>query len=105
MTKAGERILRSIRQARAFVRGEETEGFVVHPPEKVDVKAIRKGMGLSQDAFAKRFGFSKGSVQNWEQGYRKPLGAARVLLTIIEREPKAVRRALERKGERMRAKS
>ena len=61
----------------------------------MDVKAIRKDMGLSQGEFARQFGFSPGSVKNWEQGYRKPVGSARVLLTIIEREPKAVRRALQ----------
>jgi hypothetical protein len=58
MTKAGERILKSIRQARAYARGEATEGFVAHVPEDVDVKAIRLGLGLSQEAFALRFGFS-----------------------------------------------
>jgi putative transcriptional regulator len=51
-------------------------------------------MGLSQGDFARQFGFSVDTVQNWEQGHRKPAGSARVLLTIIQREPKAVRRAL-----------
>src|SRR5271163_4972696 len=48
MSNAGSRLLRSARNARAFVRGETTEGFVVHVPDAVDVRAIRAALGLSQ---------------------------------------------------------
>jgi putative transcriptional regulator len=65
------------------------------PPEKVDVRAIRERLRLSQSAFAARFGFTTAAVRQWEQGRRQPHGPARVLLTIIDREPNAVRRALE----------
>jgi putative transcriptional regulator len=41
-------------------------------------------------------GFTAASVRQWEQGRRYPHGPARVLFTIIEREPGAVRRALAR---------
>jgi len=44
MSKAGNRILQSVRQARAYARGETTDGFVAHVPEDVDVKAIRQGL-------------------------------------------------------------
>jgi putative transcriptional regulator len=64
------------------------------PPAKVDVRAIREKLKLSQSEFAARFGFTAASVRQWEQGRRHPHGPARVLLTIIEREPNAVRRAL-----------
>jgi hypothetical protein len=39
MSKAGKRILASVRKARAFARGETGKGFVVHVPDKVDVRA------------------------------------------------------------------
>lgn len=65
-------------------------------PEQVDVRAIRAKLKLSQSEFAARFGFTAAAVRQWEQGRRYPHGPARVLLTIIEREPNAVRRALER---------
>jgi hypothetical protein len=42
VSKAGERLLKSARRARAFVRGEETEGFVVHVPEEVDVRVQKR---------------------------------------------------------------
>ena len=40
------------------------------------------------------YGFSKRSLEQWEQGRRSPTGAARVFLTVIAREPAAVQRAL-----------
>lgn len=94
MTKAGKRLLESASQALAFARGETTEGFVVHEPPAVDVRAIRRKTGLSQAKFAARFGFTADAVRNWEQGRRTPEGPARVLLKVIEREPEAVLRAL-----------
>jgi putative transcriptional regulator len=98
MSRAGDRILRSVRQARAFARGEATEGFVVHVPEAVDVKAIRSKIGMSQEGFALRYGFSPAAVRDWEQHRRMPEAAARVLLTVIEHDPEAVKKALEAKA-------
>lgn len=94
MSIAGNRILRSIRQARTYARGEDSEGFIAHVPEDVDVKAIRHGLGLSQEAFALRFGFSPAAVRDWEQHRRQPEQAARVLLLVIAHNPEAVRAAL-----------
>jgi putative transcriptional regulator len=51
-------------------------------------------MKLSQTQFAARFGFSLDSIQNWEQGHRKPEGPARILLAVIAKNPKAVEEAL-----------
>ncbi|CAA7626645.1 DNA-binding transcriptional regulator [Magnetospirillum sp. SS-4] len=63
-------------------------------PAEVDVRAVRQALGLSQEVFAAKFGFSLGSLRNWEQGRRQPDGPARVLLKVIAKEPEAVRRAL-----------
>lgn len=93
MSKSGQSILRGARQALEYARGAR-EGFVAHVPEEVDVAAIRKRLGLSQGEFAIRFGFKLDALQNWEQGRRRPDGAARAFLRVIEREPAAVRRAL-----------
>ncbi|MGH7123157.1 MAG: helix-turn-helix domain-containing protein [Stellaceae bacterium] len=93
MSKAGQRILQGARQALAYAKGER-DSFVAHVPKDVDVAAIRKRLGLSQIQFAARFGFKLDAVQNWEQGRRRPEGAARALLRVIEKEPQAVQRAL-----------
>lgn len=54
----------------------------------------RKKLCLSQQEFAARFGFAIGSVQNWEQGRRRPSGSAQILLTLIDRHPEVVEEAL-----------
>lgn len=94
MSNAGKRILQSARRARAYARGETTEGFVAHVPDDIDVKAIRTRLGLSQEAFALRFGFSAAAVRDWEQHRRQPEQAARVLLLVIAHNPDAVSEAL-----------
>lgn len=94
MSKADKRILASVRKARAFARGETEKEFVVHMPEAVDVRAIRKRLALTRVEFANRFGFSADAVKEWEIGRRTPDRSARILLKIVEHEPDAVRRAL-----------
>jgi len=59
-----------------------------------DVRAIRRRLGLAQDAFARRFGVPVRTVQEWEQGRRVPDGPGRVLLRIIERQSTAAERAM-----------
>ena len=63
-------------------------------PARVDVKAIRGRLHMSQAQFADHFGFTKATVQGWEQNRRQPEASARILLTVIDREPEAVARAL-----------
>jgi putative transcriptional regulator len=79
---------------------DHAEGKVALPmryvdvPEDVDVKAIRSRLGLSQAEFSRRYAVSQRSLQEWEQGRRRPEGAVRAYLTVIERNPKAVEEAL-----------
>ena len=63
-------------------------------PRSVDVKAVRKRVKMSQAEFSRAYGISKRALQEWEQGGRQPDSAARAYLTVIAREPAAVRRAL-----------
>lgn len=60
----------------------------------VDAAAVRKRLGVSQGVFARMFCLSVGTIRDWEQGRSQPDGPARVLLQVIDREPKAVERAL-----------
>jgi len=91
---AGERMIASAKQALAFARGEKDHGCIVHIPKEIDVKAIREKVDMTQEEFAKSFGVSKRTLQHWEQGVRVPAGPSRAFLTVIAREPEAVRRAL-----------
>ncbi len=63
-------------------------------PTAPDVRAIRRKLRLSQAQFAKRFGFSVRTIQEWEQGRALPDRPARILLRVIARSPKTVARAV-----------
>jgi putative transcriptional regulator len=66
----------------------------VKPLKAIDPRVVRQRLRMSQTAFAHVFGVSVRTVQEWEQHRRKPAGAARALLQVIDREPEAVRRAI-----------
>ena len=65
---------------------------------RTPVAAIRRRTGLSQERFARRFGFSPAAVRDWEQKRRRPEAAARTLLIVIDREMEAVERALSNRA-------
>lgn len=95
MTKAFDKIMAGLDDARAYRKGERS-GFVVHEVEVADpdVVAIRASTGLSQRAFARSIGIPLGTLKNWEQGRRRPEGPARVLLALIARRPSIVQEEL-----------
>lgn len=55
-----------------------------------DVAALRARFGLSQAKFAALLGISVDTLQNWEQGRRRPDGPARVLLRVAAASPQAL---------------
>jgi putative transcriptional regulator len=69
-------------------------GRRIAPDAVEDVRALRTRLGLSQDAFAARFGFSVDAIRQYESRRRVPTGPVRTLLRVIAREPDAVIRAL-----------
>ncbi len=71
--------------------------YKVTVPEEIDVKHIRKDLHMTQAKFSNTFGLSLDTIKHWESGRRTPEAPARVLLTIISRDPKAVMRALGKK--------
>lgn len=96
MSSVFEGIRAGLEDALAYAKGEPGRAVASQVAvERLDVAAIRAAMGLSQPAFARTFAASLSTVRKWEQGQRVPSGAARVLLRVMEREPEAVRRALE----------
>lgn len=93
--KAFDKIMEGLEDARAYAEGDEARGKTheVMVPN-VDVRAARRKLGLSQAKFAAAFKISPSTLRKWEQGTRQPHGPARVLLTVIDKEPEAVKRAL-----------
>ena len=55
---------------------------------------VRKASGLSQSEFAEILGVSVRTLQDWEQGRRRPSGAAATLLRIAEKHPDLLREAI-----------
>lgn len=60
-----------------------------------DVVALRRFVGLSQPKFAQAMGISVHTLRNWEQGRRRPEGAAIALLRIAARHPRIIRENLK----------
>jgi putative transcriptional regulator len=63
----------------------------VHHIEIPEALEARMRSGLSQQKFADVLGVSARTLQEWEQGRRKPSGAARSLLAIAKRRPEVLR--------------
>ena len=59
-----------------------------------NARVVREKLGLTQSQFASLIGISPRTLQNWEQGHRRPEGTARALLRVAERHPEAVLDAL-----------
>ena len=78
----GQEILDGIRQIK---RGEYAR-VINHP----SITSIREKTGLSQARFAQLLGVSVRTLQEWEQGRRLPSGAARTLLMIAHKNPRAL---------------
>ncbi|ABA59191.1 transcriptional regulator, XRE family [Nitrosococcus oceani ATCC 19707] len=95
MSEAFESIQTGLKEAIAHAKGKNS-GAVVHEFSPVDVKAVRKKVGMSQREFAASFGISLGTLRHWEQGDRQPHGPARVLLKVVAKEPKLVLSVLAR---------
>jgi putative transcriptional regulator len=84
-----------MKELQAHLRGEiKLSETVYHVPPETDVRALRDTLGLSQSDFAALFGFNVRSLQDWEQGRRRPEIPIRAYLAVIQRDPRAVIRAL-----------
>ncbi|MBR4171459.1 MAG: helix-turn-helix domain-containing protein [Kiritimatiellae bacterium] len=80
-------LLGSMREGVQILRGECAPSRRFEVTKKEDVRYVRQTFHVSQDAFAKFMGVSVSTLRNWEQGRRRPTGAARVLLKIALRQP------------------
>ena len=88
------KLVESIKQAGEIKRGlrQPSRVFEFSP---LDIKDIRANLNKSQREFALMIGVSLGTLQNWEQGRRKPVGPAWALLRVAAQSPEAFREALE----------
>lgn len=88
-----EELLESVREAGRISRQEvaPARAFTFDAP---DIKALRENTGLSQAKFALIIGIPIKTLQNWEQGRRKPKGPAVALLKVFKSDPEGAIKAL-----------
>lgn len=91
--KEFEKLVASVKEAGEIKSGYRAPSrvFEIKPPE---IKTVREKLNVSQNEFALMIGVSVRTLQNWEQGRRKPEGPAKALLRIASKNPSAVLDAL-----------
>ena len=94
MNRMGGRLVAAAKEALEHSEGKinlRTTKFPVSPVCEIitpdEVREIRKNLNMSQSVFAMVIGVSKKSVESWESGRYKPDGAARRLITILQKDP------------------
>jgi len=95
-TRFGLELEENARQILAHAKGEiklPTRRFVL--PDEIDVRRIRTKAGMSQAEFARAFCINPRTLQEWEQGRRKPDTTTRAYLSVIAKNRKAVLDALQ----------
>jgi putative transcriptional regulator len=83
-------LLQSVKEAAAIESGAIKASRTFTVKSASDVTRVRNRLGLSQNKFARLLGISENTLQNWEQGRRKPAGPAKVLLKVAARHPQAI---------------
>lgn len=58
--------------------------------EALSTVQTRQKTGLSQEKFAAALGISSSTLKSWEQGTRKPSGAAGALLKLLDKHPNLI---------------
>jgi putative transcriptional regulator len=94
-TRPGLALEQSAKEILAHVKGETrlpTRRIVL--PEEVDVKLIRRKARMSQAEFARAFCINPRTLQEWEQGRRRPDATTRAYLAVIAKNREAVLEAL-----------
>ena len=91
--KAFSKLVGSVRQAGRIRRGG-VKASRVREVKPSDIKRVRERLDKSQSEFALMIGVSLATLQNWEQGRRRPLGPAQALLKVAVANPRAVVKAL-----------
>ncbi len=86
-------LLKSIDEVRSIKAGSRKPSRVIRF-DRLEVKAIRKRLHVSQTQFATLIGVSPATLRNWEQGRTYPEGAARVLLKVAAKRPQSILEAL-----------
>ena len=86
-------LIQSIKEAGLIEKGELQPAHV-SVIDALDIAAIRNRTHKTQEEFAAMLNISIGTLRNWEQGRRKPDGAALSLLKVVSANPQYVESVL-----------
>ena len=89
-TAIGLEIEEGLKEVLAHVKGETTLESRIVPPDAKRIRRVRKGLAKSREAFEALYGIPARTVQEWEQGRRRPDLTASAYLAVIEQDPEAV---------------
>ncbi len=95
MSKAGKEIITGSQQALAYLKEDKTKGRAYKVRARdIDVKAIRENLDMTQEVFSETFAIPVSTLKKWETNNRVPEGPTKAYLTVIEKNPRAVKKAL-----------
>ncbi len=95
MSKGGKEIITGAQQALAYLKGDKTKGRAYKVRNRdIDVKAIRERLHMTQEVFSETFAIPVSTLKKWETNIRVPEGPTKAYLTVIEKNPHAVKKAL-----------
>ncbi len=95
MSETYKSISQGLEEAISFSEGKEIVARTFMPIH-VDVKELRKRIGMTQANFSTSFGISLGTLRHWERGDRYPQGPALVLLNLLSKEPNTILNVLHK---------
>ena len=95
MTKAGKQIITGAKDALDMLHGNASGRVHTIRTADIDVRKIRSRLKMTQQDFSATFGIPIPTLKKWEVGKRVPEGPAKGYLMVIDKNPSAVKRALQ----------
>lgn len=95
-TEKDSDLVKSMREFVDFLKGKEDkcDVSVVFNDEIINIKKIREGLSMNRKEFAKTFGFTVRSLENWESGARRPNNHTLAYFKLIMTNPLLIRKML-----------
>ncbi|MBS0155127.1 MAG: helix-turn-helix domain-containing protein [Nitrospira sp.] len=95
MSKAGKQIIKGAQDALSMLQGKSPGRVHAIRSTDIDVREIREHLNMTQSAFSETFGIPIPTLKKWELRKRVPEGPAKAYLMVIDKNPAAVKRALQ----------
>ena len=96
MTKISSSIIKGAQEALTYAKGHK-KNMRIHKvmiPKTINVQKIRDHLQMTRQEFSENFGFSIRTLEKWERFERQPDTSTRAYLIVIDKNPRAVRKAL-----------